>query len=89
MKEPRVNQSSVRYSDNVKDIINSCPGETFADRFEYSVFNFIECKKINEEELESLDKEIKKRKKDLDKIISDIYKYREISYKIKSLYESL
>lgn len=89
MKEPRVNQSSIRYSDEVKDIVNSLPGATFGDRFEYCVLNYQETKADMEKNIENLEKEIKVKREELDKIYSEIYKYRDISYKIKALYDKL
>lgn len=89
MKEPRVNQSSIRYSDEVKDIINSLPGNTFGDRFEYCVLNYQETKADMEKNIKDLEKEIKVKREELDKIYSEIYKYRDISYKIKALYDKL
>lgn len=89
MKEPRVNQSSIRYSDEVKDIINSLPGNTFGDRFEYCVLNYQETKSDMEKNIKNLEKEIKSKRKELEKINSEIYKYRDIAYKIRLLYERL
>lgn len=89
MKEPRVNQSSIRYSDEVKDIINSLPGNTFGDRFEYCVLNYQETKTDMEKNIKNLENEIKVKREELDKIYSEIYKYRDISYKIKALYDKL
>lgn len=89
MKEPRVNQSSIRYSDEVKDIVNSLPGATFGDRFEYCVLNYQETKADMEKNIKDLEKQIKNKKKELEKVNSEIYKYKDIVYKIKLLYDRL
>jgi len=54
MNEPRINASSIRYSDKVKDLINQAPGESFADRFEFLVLSHYEKIQDRKKELADL-----------------------------------
>lgn len=45
-KEPRVNQSSIRYSNSVAKIVNTASGNTFSDKFESICLNFEKIRKL-------------------------------------------
>ncbi len=87
--QARVNTTSFRFSDEVREIIDSVPGKTFADRFEYLVLNYKETIEEKEQYVKSLDKQITEKRKLLNSISDKIYKYKNVSDDLISLVSSI
>lgn len=86
MREPRVNQSSIRFSDKVSLIINSCEGQTFSDRFENCVLSYVDDKIQRENYISYLDKSIEEKRIQLTALQNDICKYSSILNSLKDLF---
>lgn len=65
MESKRVNSTSFRFTNEFKKVVNSCPGQTFADKVDYAVLNYIKESQKRKNEIKNLDSEIDKRKKGL------------------------
>lgn len=87
--QPRVNQSSIRYSDEVLKIINSAKGNTFGDKFESIALDYLEIKEIKEKNIKNLDRQISDKQKYLNEISQNIFRYRDILSDLESLFNNL
>ena len=85
----RNNHTTIRYSDDVKKIVDKAEGKTFGDKFENICLDYKEKKEEREEHIKSLDKEIKLKKKELEKLSEKIYNLKYVAREIESLAESL
>lgn len=59
MNDPRINASSIRYSQKVSYIIDSVPGKSFGDRFEFICLDFVEKMESRTRQLENIEQRIK------------------------------
>jgi DNA repair ATPase RecN len=64
----RVNSKSFRCTNEVLDIIAAAPGETFADRIEFMVTDFLNKKNDRLRQLAQADKIIKAKREEMDKL---------------------
>lgn len=85
----RINHTTIRYSEDVKTIIDKAEGKTFGDKFENICLDHKEKKKDREEHIKSLDKEINLKKKEIEKLSEKIYNLRYVANDIESLAKSL
>lgn len=68
-------QTSLRYSEDLKEIVEKCPGDSFSDKIEYACLSYSREKTNRENKIKELDKDINKRKKELLQLQKKISKY--------------
>lgn len=88
-KEPRVNASSIRYSNSVLEIINKAEGNTFADKFEFIALDYNNNMEQRKNNIKALDKEIKDKKKQLEKLQQKLNKFDNIVDSAEELQRSI
>lgn len=88
-KEPRVNQSSIRYSNSAAKIVNAASGNTFSDKFESICLNFEKNKEAKTIRIKELDKEIAAKQKKLDTLNKKIFNNSAIADKAEVLQKLL
>ena len=84
--QARVNQTSIRYSDEVKNIVDGARGNTFGDKFEYIVLNYLEEKSAREDKLNYLDRCIASRSDELKNLSEAIRKYEKLLPYLQDLF---
>lgn len=88
-KEPRVNASSIRYSNSVLEIINKAEGNTFADKFEFIALDYKNNMEQRKNNIKALDKEIKDKKKQLEKLQQKMNKFDNIAENAEALQRAI
>jgi hypothetical protein len=78
MLEPRVNASSIRYSDKVKGLVTDAPGESFADKFEFIVLTHYENMERRSKELLNVQRQIETGRAQLEDIRTRLKTLHEI-----------
>lgn len=79
------NQKCVRMSDEILNIVMSCKGEGFNDKFENLVMDFKKSIPEREKYLKSLNSQIDSKLKDLDKIEQRIRGIKNIEFSLDNL----
>lgn len=85
----RNNHTTIRYSEDVKEIVDKVQGKTFGDRFEFICLDFKENKESREEHIKSLDKQIKMKEKEYDNLVEKICNLRYVANDLESLAKNL
>lgn len=86
------NVSSIRYSDEVAEVINQQPGETFSDRFHHLVLYCFESLPELEEREKKLKQAIEAKKKELQDLTNKVIYFNELASELqrfKTLVKSL
>lgn len=89
LKEKKVNQSSLRYTDTVAKIINDFEGKYFAEKFENLVLHcYTELPKLNKE-IEDKQNQLAYKQQELENIDNEIRKHKSILKDLQELENTL
>lgn len=88
-REPRVNTTTIRYSDSVLKIVNKVSGKTFADKFEFIVLDYNSNKQKREKHIRDLDKQILEKTKKLELLKQELTRYNTIVEKAELLEKAI
>lgn len=81
--EPKIHQTSLRYTDTVKKIVESYKGASFNERFENLCLDFKKSIPEREKKKKDLDDEIKKREEYLKSLQQKIQESETVKRKFK------
>lgn len=83
------NIRSIRFSDELMEIINQQVGENFNQKFERLVYNCYMLSAVKEKEIQRLDEQIRARRVELSKLQTTCFSYRNRLPRIGQLLDSI
>lgn len=85
----RTNSTTFRYSDEVKDILQTVPGDSFADKIEFIVTDYRDAMASRKRDLEVMDNRIERKRQEMLVVLDEISTIKNLISNTVDLHRSI